>query len=92
MTKGELVSAVAERSGLSRVEALRAIDSMVSVITAALRTGDEVKIVGFGSFLVSRRAGGQARNPRTGARVNVPASNHPKFRAGLQLRAAINES
>ena len=91
MNKGELVSAVAETSGLSRGDAIRAIDSTLSVIIRALRVGEEVKIVGFGSFLVVDRAAGEARNPRTGAKVSVQASKYPKFRAGAQLRAAVNE-
>ena len=90
MNKGELVSAVAETSGLSRGDASRAVDATFSVITNALRRGEEVKVVGFGSFLLADRAAGVGRNPRTGEKVDVPASRAPKFRAGAQLRGAVN--
>ena len=90
MNKGELVNAVAARAGLSKGEAYRAVDSTFEVITQALRQGDEVKLVGFGSFLTADRAAGEARNPRTGEKVMVAASRTPKFRAGAQLRSAIN--
>jgi DNA-binding protein HU-beta len=90
MNKAELVNAVAKRAGLSKGEASRAIESTFEVITQALRQGDEVKLVGFGSFLTADRAGGEARNPRTGEKVMVGASRTPKFRAGAQLRSAVN--
>jgi DNA-binding protein HU-beta len=90
MNKGELVSAVAEKAGLSRGEATRAIESTFEVITRALSQGDEVKVVGFGSFLIAERAAGEARNPRTGEKVSVAAAKMPKFRAGAQLRSAVN--
>ena len=90
MNKGELVSAVAEKAGLSKGEATRAIESTFEVITRALSQGDEVKVVGFGSFLIAERAAGEARNPRTGEKVSVAAAKMPKFRAGAQLRSAVN--
>jgi DNA-binding protein HU-beta len=90
MNKGELVNAVAIRAGLSKGDAMRAIDSTFAVITQALRQGDEVKVVGFGSFLTTARAAGEARNPRTGEKVMVAAQKTPKFRAGAQLRSAVN--
>ena len=89
MTKGELVNAVADRSGLSRADAARAVASTFGVITDALRDGTEVKVVGFGSFVVGHRPAGQGRNPRTGDTVQVAASRLPRFRAGAQRRAPI---
>ena len=90
MNKGELVSAVAARAGLSKGDASRAVDSTFEAITRALQSGDEVKVVGFGSFRIAERAAGEARNPRTGEKVMVPAQKTPKFRAGQQLRSAVN--
>jgi DNA-binding protein HU-beta len=90
MNKGELVSAVAEKAGLSKGDAARAIEATLDVIAQALRRGDEVKLIGFDSFLVSERSAGEARNPRTGERVMVAAQKAPKFRAGALLRSAVN--
>jgi DNA-binding protein HU-beta len=90
MNKGELVNAVAARAGISKGDASRAVESTFEAITQALRQGDDVKLVGFGSFLVAERAAGEARNPRTGEKVRVAAQKTPKFRAGQQLRSAVN--
>jgi DNA-binding protein HU-beta len=90
MNKGELVGAVAEKVGLSRGQVGEAIDAALDVITGALKKGEEVKLVGFGTFVVTDRAAGEARNPRTGERVSVPASKMPKFRAGAGLKDAVN--
>jgi len=91
MNKGELVSAVAEKIGLSKGQAGEAIDAALEAITDALRRGEEVKIVGFGTFGVAERAAGEARNPRTGEKVQVAASKSPKFRAGAGLKEALND-
>ena len=90
MNKGELVAAVADKVGLSRGQAGEAVDAAITAITGALKKGEEVKIVGFGTFVVTDRAAGEARNPRTGEKVNVPASKTPKFRAGAGLKEAVN--
>ena len=90
MNKGDLVNAVAEQANLSRGDAGKALDAAINSITEALKRGEEVKIVGFGSFLVANRAPGEARNPRTGEKVQVPASKAPKFRAGAGLKEAVN--
>ena len=90
MNKGELVSAVAEKIGLSKGQAGEALDAALEVITQALRRGEEVKIVGFGTFAVAERAAGEARNPNTGAKVQVPASRSPKIRAGTGQKEALN--
>lgn len=90
MNKTELVAAVAERTGLSRGQAGDALDAALDAITAALAKGEEVKLVGFGTFAVADRAAGEARNPRTGEKVAVPASKAPKFKAGVGLKDAVN--
>jgi DNA-binding protein HU-beta len=90
MNKGDLVNAVAEQANLSKGDAGKALDAAIGSITEALKRGEEVKIVGFGSFVVTDRAAGEARNPRTGEKVHVPASKTPKFRAGAQLKEAVN--
>jgi DNA-binding protein HU-beta len=90
MNKGELVNAMADKVGLTRAQAGEALDAAIDTITEALKKGDEVKIVGFGTFVVTDRAAGEARNPRTGEKVQVPASKSPKFRAGAGLKDAVN--
>ena len=90
MNKGELVNAVAERTGMGRGQAGEALDATLNAITESLKKGEEVKIVGFGTFVVADRAAGEARNPRTGEKVKVPASKAPKFRAGAGLKEALN--
>ena len=90
MNKGELVSAVAEKAGLTKTQASEAIDAAIDAITEALKKGDEVKLVGFGTFAVADRAAGTARIPRTGETIPVPASKAPKFKAGAALKDAVN--
>jgi DNA-binding protein HU-beta len=90
MNKGELVNAMAEKVGLTRAQAGEALDAAIDTITEALKKGEEVKIVGFGTFVITDRAAGEARNPRTGEKVQVPASKSPKFRAGAGLKDAVN--
>jgi len=85
-----LVSAVAEHSGLSKTDAGRAVDAVFSSIEGALKAGDEVRIVGFGSFSVAHRAASTGRNPRTGEAIQIAASKQPKFKAGAPLKAAVN--
>jgi DNA-binding protein HU-beta len=90
MNKNDLVSAVAEHSGLSKTDAGRAVDAVFSSIEGALKAGDEVRIVGFGSFSVAHRAASTGRNPRTGEAIQIAASKQPKFKAGAPLKAAVN--
>ncbi|WP_349372136.1 HU family DNA-binding protein [Salinarimonas sp.] len=90
MNKGELVSAVAEKTGLSKAQAGEALDAALESIQETLKKGEEVKIVGFGTFTVADRPAGEARNPRTGEKVQVPASKTPKFKAGAGLKDAVN--
>ncbi|SRR5579885_2722537 len=90
VNRNELVDSVAASSGLKKGEAEGAVDAVFGAITAALRQGDEVRIAGFGTFLVSERAATEGRNPRTGERIPIAASKQPKFRAGKGLKDAVN--
>ncbi len=90
MNKNDLVAAVANGAGLSKADAAKAIDGVFAAITTSLQRKEEVRLVGFGTFSVARRAASQGRNPRTGERINIPASNQPKFKAGKGLKAAVN--
>jgi len=90
MNKGDLVAAVAEQTDLNKTQATAAVDAVIEAITASLKKGDEVRLVGFGTFLVTKRPAGEARNPRTGETIKTKASNAPKFKAGAGLKAAVN--
>ncbi len=90
VNKNDLIAVVAETSGLSKGDATKATDAVLDAITAALKKGDEIRIVGFGTFLVSARAATEGRNPRTGETIQIPASKQPKFKAGKALKDAVN--
>lgn len=90
MNKSELVSAVADASGLTKADAEKAVDGVFEAITCALKAGDDVRLVGFGSFSVAQRAASQGRNPRTGETIQIAASKQPKFSAGKGLKDAVN--
>ncbi|MGD9740026.1 MAG: HU family DNA-binding protein [Bauldia sp.] len=90
MNKNDVIAAVAEKTGMSKAAAGEAVDATFDVITAALKGGDEVKIIGFGSFAVAKRAASMGRNPRTGASIRIEASKTPKFKAGKGLKDAVN--
>ena len=90
MTKSELVAAIADRAGLNRSQAKDALDAFVESVAQSLRDGQEVRVVGFGSFVPVSRPAGAARNPRTGEVVARPASRSCRFRAGDALKAALN--
>ncbi|KFB10419.1 DNA-binding protein HupB [Nitratireductor basaltis] len=90
MNKNELVSAVAEEANLSKGDAQSAVDAVFQVITNELKKGGDVRLVGFGNFSMSRREASKGRNPQTGAEVDIPARNVPKFSAGKGLKDAIN--
>ena len=90
MNKNELVDTVANETGLAKRDAAKAVDSVFSAITDALKDGDEVRLVGFGTFSVAERSASQGRNPRTGETIDISASKQPKFRAGKGLKDALN--
>ncbi len=90
MNKQELISAVAEETGLARSDAARVIESMLDTIGAELKRGNEVRLVGFGSFSVSRRKASVGRNPRTGEPMSIKATSQPKFRPGKVLKDLVS--
>ena len=90
MNKSELVEAVADQADLSKAAAGRAVDAMVDVIGDTLKKGDQVTLVGFGTFLTREREARQGRNPRTGETIQIKASRVPSFKAGKALKDAVN--
>ncbi|GKX35900.1 DNA-binding protein HupB [Hoeflea sp. WL0058] len=90
MNKNELVAAVAEKAGLSKADAGSAVESVFDTITSELKSGGDVRLVGFGNFSVTHRDASKGRNPMTGAEVDIPARNVPKFSAGKGLKDAVN--
>ena len=91
MNKTELIAAVAEKTDLSKKDADAAVSAVLGAITDALKAGDKIQLVGFGTFEVSNRAAKQGRNPRTGETMTVPASKVPAFKAGKALKDAVAE-
>lgn len=90
MNKNDLVATVAGTTGISKADAAKAVDGVFNAITSALKKGEEVRLVGFGTFSVATRAATTGRNPRTGATIKIPASKQPKFKAGKGLKDAVN--
>jgi DNA-binding protein HU-beta len=90
MNKSEFVAAVSEAAKLSKADAERAVDSFMSVVTSQLRRGDEVRLVGFGTFEVRQRNASEGRNPRTGEMIKIKASRLPRFKAGKALKDEVN--
>jgi DNA-binding protein HU-beta len=91
MNKSELIEAVASASDLSKAAAGRAVDAAVAAITGALKKGDSVTLIGFGTFKVTKRAARTGRNPRTGAELKIAARKAPGFSAGKALKDAVNK-
>jgi len=90
MNKAELIDALATSADLSKASAARALDSALESMTKALKKGDSVTLVGFGTFMVRKRAARMGRNPRTGEAIKIKASKVPAFKAGKALKDAIN--
>jgi len=90
MNKAELIDAVASTADLSKADAGRAVDAVVDSVTAALKRGEQVAVIGFGTFSVKHRAARAGRNPRTGETIQISASNVPGFKAGKALKDAVN--
>ena len=90
VNKNDLVAVVADQTGFSKGDAAKAVDGVFDAISNALKQGDEVRLVGFGTFHVARRAASDGRNPRTGEKIRIPASKQPKFKAGKGLKDAVN--
>ena len=91
MNKTELIEVVAKQTGLSKAAAQRAVDAVTCAITKALSKKDSVVVVGFGSFSVSKRKARIGRDPRTGKTINIKAKSVPKFKAGKQLKDAVDK-
>jgi DNA-binding protein HU-beta len=91
VNKSDLVDAIAKSAEISKAAAARALDSTVDSITKALKKGDSVSLVGFGTFKVGKRAARNGRNPRTGATIKIKAAKVPKFSAGKGLKDAVNK-
>ncbi|MGP1433222.1 MAG: HU family DNA-binding protein [Catonella sp.] len=91
MNKAELVSAIAEKTELKKVDAEKAVKAFVDVVTEELKKGEKIQLVGFGTFEVSERAEREGRNPVTGETIKISASKAAKFKAGKALKDAINE-
>ena len=90
MNKSDFINAIADNAELTKADAGRAVDAMVEVVKKALKKGDTVTLVGFGTFSVRKRAARQGRNPQTGATIKIKASKTPAFKAGKALKDAIN--
>ena len=90
MTKADLVNAMAEKAGLSKTDAEKALKAFSDAVTDALKAGEKVALVGFGTFSVSSRAARTGKNPQTGAKIDIPAAKTPKFKAGKALKDAVN--
>lgn len=90
MNKSELIDAVAASADISKAAAARAVDGLVDAITDALKKGEQVTLIGFGTFAVKERAARTGRNPQTGATINIAAAKVPGFKPGKALKDAVN--
>ncbi len=89
MNKNDLISRVSENAGLSKADASKAVDAVFNSISSSLQSGQEVRLVGFGTFAVANRAATEGRNPRTGEKIQIPATKLPKFKPGKGLKEAV---
>ena len=90
MNKNELISALSNATNLNQSQCSEVLHSFIDTVTNELKSGSEVKIIGFGTFKISKRKATTGRNPQTGAEIQIPASDQPKFSAGKALKAAVN--
>ena len=90
MTKADLVNSIAEKAGLSKADAEKALKAFTDAVTDALKAGEKISLVGFGTFSVGEHAARTGQNPQTGAKINIPAAKVPKFKAGKALKDSIN--
>ena len=90
MTKADLVNAMAEKAGLSKTDAEGALKAFAEAVTEALKAGEKVALVGFGTFSVGERAARTGQNPQTGEKIQIPAAKVPKFKAGKALKDSVN--
>ncbi len=92
MNKNDLISTVATSSGLTKADSQKAVEAVLETITFALKNGSEVRLTGFGTFSVTKRAASEGRNPRTGEKIPIAASIQPKFKAGKLLKDSVNNA
>ena len=90
MNKNELVAKMAEKAGLKKTEAEKALKAFTETVAEELKNGEKIQLVGFGTFEVGERAERQGRNPKTGEAITIPASKSPKFKAGRSLKDIVN--
>lgn len=90
MNKSEFIDALADAAGVTKVDAGNALEAFIKVVKKALKAGDSISLVGFGTFAVRKRAARTGRNPRTGATIKIKASKVPGFKAGKALKDALN--
>ncbi len=90
MNKNDLIQRLSDHTGLGKTDAAKAVDGVFELIAAALKGGEEVRLTGFGVFVVSTRAGGKGRNPQTGEEITIKPSKSPRFRPGKQLKDSLN--
>jgi len=90
VNKNDLIAKVADDTGMSKADVTRAVDSLLGNIVGAMKSGEEVRITGFGAFVVTTRAPSEGRNPRTGEKIMIPPTKQPKFRAGTELKRLVN--
>lgn len=90
MNKNELIHSIAAESGMTKADTTKALDAFIASVTTALKKGDEIRLVGFGTFSVSKRAASMARNPRTGETIKVPAKKIARFKVGKTLQDSLN--
>ena len=90
MTKADLVNPMAEKAGLSKTDAEGALKAFAEAVTEALKAGEKVALVGFGTFSVGERAARTGQNPQTGEKIQIPAAKVPKFKAGKALKDSVN--
>ena len=91
MNKGEIISNVAEKAGISKKDAEKSVNALLEVITETLQNGEKVQLVGFGTFEVRERAARKGRNPQTGAEIEIAAAKAPAFKAGKDFKEAVNK-
>jgi len=90
VNKNDLIHKLSERTGLQKHDAAKAVEGVFDIIADTLKSGDEVRLTGFGVFVVATRAGGKGRNPQTGEEITIKPSKQPRFRAGKQLKDMMN--
>ena len=90
MNKNDLIAAVAEKSGLGKVDSMRAVEAVLEAVVDSLKQGGDVRLVGFGTFSVAHRSETKGRNPQTGEPITIPAQKQAKFKAGKALKESLN--